>query len=254
MVEREEQPTPCPSCKRDMQPRQVERRDAGTLRIDLCFPCHAIWFDRGESTPLAPNAIVELFRDIHASRDSPRRSLAGHLACPRCDASLVLSYDLCKTGPFSYYRCPRDHGRLTPFVQFLREKQFVRSLTPAELSRVRAEIKELRCSSCGAPVDLERASSCAFCGAPIAVLDADAVEKAMHIWSEAESKRGKPNPQALAEALNTLGSMAGQAGQGAAGPSPSSSVLSRVSAGSDLLDVCIDVLGSVFSSTEDINP
>jgi hypothetical protein len=38
-----------------------------------------------------------------------------------------------KAGRFSYWRCPDEHGRLTPFFQFLREKQFVRSLTPAEL-------------------------------------------------------------------------------------------------------------------------
>ena len=69
----------------------------------------------------------------------------------------MLTHDICKSGPLSYYRCPQDNGRLTPFFQFLREKQFLRVLTAAELASVR--VKQLQCSNCGAPIDLERSTA-----------------------------------------------------------------------------------------------
>jgi hypothetical protein len=82
----------------------------------------------------------------------------------------VFTHDLGKNGRFTYYhyRCERGDGRLTPFTEFLRDKQFVRALAPAELVRVRAEVKQIRCSGCGAP---------------IAILDTDAVEKSLRQWT-----------------------------------------------------------------------
>jgi hypothetical protein len=175
-----------------MTKRALPNHDAGRLCLDLCYPCHTIWFDRNESIQLAPGAVIELFRDIHARQSEPRRALPERFGCPRCRAPLALAHDLAKAGRFSYWRCPGEHGRLTPFFQFLREKQFVRALTPAELGRVRAELKIVRCSSCGAPIDLQRDTACGFCKAPLAILDADAVEKALREWSQAEKRRPVP--------------------------------------------------------------
>lgn len=195
-------PIACPSCRQPMEKRALGgRSDARTLRLDLCHPCHGIWFDRNESVLLAPEAVIDLFREIHAHEDGPRNALESRLGCPRCAARLALVHDVGRTGRFSYYRCPEEHGRFTPFFQFLREKHFVRSLTPAELARVRAELKVVRCSSCGAPVDLGRETVCGFCRSPIAVLDADAVEKALREWSDAAAKRAVPSKARLAEAM-----------------------------------------------------
>jgi hypothetical protein len=115
---------------------------------------------------------------------------------------LVLSQDLCKTGHFSYYRCPRGDGRFTPFFQFLREKQFIRTVTEAELQRMRSEIRQVRCSECGAPIDLERDSQCRYCHAPISFIDPSAVAQALRLWSEAARRRpsegaSKPVEEAL---------------------------------------------------------
>jgi hypothetical protein len=59
----------------------------------------------------------------------------------------------------------------------------VRVLAPAEMARVRAEVKQLRCSGCGAMIDLARDNACSYCGAPIAILDANAVETALRDWA-----------------------------------------------------------------------
>jgi hypothetical protein len=233
-----------------MEPRALARHAGGELQVDLCHPCHAIWFDRNESLQLAPGAVVALFQDIHRHRDDTRRPLAERPKCPQCRTVLALTRDVGKAGRFTYYRCPRDHGRLTPFSEFLREKQFVRSLTPAGLARVRAELRSVRCSGCGAAVDLERESKCGFCRAPIAILDADAVEKAVRMWSEAEARRQSgPTRERIAEALLDLKAVESRARRDAK-RWRTDEVLDTAAVGGDLLESAIEILGDVLSSID----
>jgi hypothetical protein len=179
----------CPNCHQPMQSQVLERHDHGTLRIDLCFGCAAIWFDHLESVQLAPAAVIELFKEIYAHREDARRPVASRLACPRCGNALALSFDFSKSGRFSYFKCPREDGRFTPFLQFLREKQFVRSLTAVEIQRVRSQVRQIKCSECGAPIDLEHDTECRYCHAALSFLDPEAVEKALRMWAEVESRR-----------------------------------------------------------------
>jgi hypothetical protein len=232
-----------------MQPRTLARNTGGELQIDVCHPCHAIWFDRNESLQLAPGAVIDLFQDIHRHRDDARRPLAERPQCPHCRAVLALIRDVGKAGRFTYYRCPQDHGRLTPFSEFLREKQFVRSLSPAELARVRAELKTVRCSGCGAPIDLERESKCGFCRAPIAILDPDAVERAVRMWSEAEARRTRPTREKLAEALLDMQAVESKARRDAKRWSTDRAIDSA-GTGGDLLGGAIEILGDVLSSID----
>jgi len=166
------------------------------VEIDLCFACHLLWLDKRESVHLAPGGTLELFRVLHEHRDDARHALADVVVCPRCDGRLKLTRDIGKGGRFSYYSCPLRHGRLTPFSEFLKEKQFVRSLNPAEKHRLRAEVKNVQCSGCGAPVDLANGFECDHCGSPITVLDADAVEKTLRDLDAAvQSRSGDPEEQ-----------------------------------------------------------
>ena len=51
----------------------LQRTTTGELILDICWDCHAIWFDQFESTSLAPKSVIELFRLIHEHRDKPAR-------------------------------------------------------------------------------------------------------------------------------------------------------------------------------------
>jgi hypothetical protein len=188
-----------------MQSQEFERHDVGTIRVDLCFSCAGIWFDHLASVQLAPGSVIGLFKEIYAHKDDARRARESRLQCPRCKDALVQSFDLSKSGRFSYFRCPDGDGRFTPFFQFLREKQFVRTLNPAELQRVRTQVRQITCSECGAPIDLEHESECKYCHAPVSFLDPDAVEKAIKTWSAAEERRHlAPTPAALGDAMLAL--------------------------------------------------
>ena len=194
--------TLCPNCRGPMQDQDFERHDHGTVRVQLCFACAGLWFDHLASVQLAPGAVIELFKEINSRASGVRQPLAELLNCPRCSDALALSFDLSKTGRFSYFMCHRGDGRFTPFTQFLREKQFVRTLTAAELQRVRSQVRQITCSECGAPIDLEHDTQCKYCHAPVSFLDPEAVAKAVQMWSDADHRQHlRPTPEALSDAL-----------------------------------------------------
>jgi uncharacterized protein YbaR (Trm112 family) len=187
-----------------MDKRRFGRQVHGEVILDVCWDCHAIWFDQYESAQLSPASVMVLFRLIHEHRGQPVRPLADAMACPHCRAKLALTQDLQRTNRLTYHRCTAGHGRLTTFFQFLREKQFIRSLSQPEIDQLKARVAQVRCSGCGAVVDLARDAACGYCRSPISVLDAEAVEKTLAALSEADRKRTAPNSAELAVAFESL--------------------------------------------------
>jgi DNA-directed RNA polymerase subunit RPC12/RpoP len=191
----------CPGCSAAMRRRSFARKDTGTLDLDMCFDCRAIWFDTWESTQLAPRAVLDLFREIEAQGGGGGKPLAAVLRCVTCRERLAFTHDIERTNAFVYYRCPEGHGRFTTFLQFLREKEFVRSLTPLEVQKLSATVAQVRCSSCGAPVDITRDAACPYCHAPIAILDAGAVQHAIAALTAADQRSQRVDPDAVLDAL-----------------------------------------------------
>ena len=139
--------------------------------IDLCKACQAFWFDGLESLQLAPGSVLELFRMVGEAGGDARASLSDDARCPRCNAQLVRTFDRLRQSKFEYRRCPGGHGRLTSFFNFLREKDFIRPLTAAQIEELRRNLRSINCSNCGAPVDLAKGEACAHCGSPLSMLD-----------------------------------------------------------------------------------
>ena len=165
-----------------MQAHTFAKQYGGSTTIDLCFDCRAIWFDRWESLSLAPEAVLDLFKLTNARLAMERHRWPDRLGCPRCTSPLALTNGLQRTGRFRYHRCPHDHGRLIGFAEFLREKGFVRDLSAAEIARIRTQLRQIACSSCGAPVDLTAQTACAWCQSPVTFVDPEAIEKALTGW------------------------------------------------------------------------
>ena len=151
------------------------RTPQGEASIDLCDGCRGLWFDQHESLQLTPGATLSLLREIAKPAATPARPLPARMACPRCSNPLSLTQDLQRTTRFRYWRCDRGHGRYSPSLQFLLEKNFIRPLSPPEFAHLKTQVKTIRCSGCGAPVDLERNAACGYCGAPIVALGLAAV-------------------------------------------------------------------------------
>ena len=191
----------CPGCGEAMARRVFARRPHGEVTLDICFGCQAIWFDHYESSQLTPGATVELFRAIEAAGDGHARPASASSKCPVCHQGLLLTHDIQRTNRFTYHRCPEWHGRFITFFQFLREKQFVRSLSNAELDQLRVTVKQVRCSSCGGPIAIERDAACRYCQAPVSILDAAAVERTLRDLAAEEHRRPRGSPTAAIDAL-----------------------------------------------------
>jgi len=184
-----------------MRTVELERKPLGKAVIDYCRDCQALWFDACESVQLTPGATLAPFEAIRAATPVERRPLPATPLCPRCREPMRLTHDVQKTTRFSYHRCPYGHGRFTPFFQFLREKDFIRPLPEAELARLKTYVRVVRCSSCGAPIDLATQTGCSYCRAPIAVLDPDAVARTVAALTEAERRRRTIDPGAVTDGL-----------------------------------------------------
>lgn len=193
----------CPGCANAMQSLALERQTAGVVQIDLCGSCQALWLDAYESMQLSPVGTIALFRAIHEAAPAAHAPLPAHMPCPRCATSLEVTQDLTIHGRFTYFRCAFGHGRFTPFVQFLREKNFLREPPPAELARLKSLVRIVRCASCGAPVDLAHDTVCRYCRAPITILDPESVGRALRELDAAAAQRARtvnPDTAAMASA------------------------------------------------------
>jgi uncharacterized protein YbaR (Trm112 family) len=195
----------CPGCRGEMTQRTFETNYAAPVTVDLCLPCAAFWFDGMESLALAPGAVLDLFVLIHENKRGPA-PLSTAPACPRCRAPLARTANMQRTTLFSYWRCPADHGHFITFLEFLREKNFVRPLSPLEIEELKRNVRSVTCSSCGAPVDLAKDSACSYCRAPLSMLDAKQVENVVASLKHEnarreEARQGRVDPLVFAQLM-----------------------------------------------------
>ncbi len=172
----------CSNCSSLMSLYNLPGHYGQTIDIDVCLNCNALWFDQWESSQLSPDGVVALFQLIHqrgGTSSSAGSKLNEGLRCVSCGDGMKLVNDRVKNTRFVYQSCRHGHGRLTTFYNFLSEKQFVRELTQAERAKLCASVKQVQCSSCGAPVDLGKNDACGYCRAPVSVFDRDAAKKAI---------------------------------------------------------------------------
>ena len=194
----------CSSCNSAMERVTLASHMGTPVEIDVCWPCRVIWFDNLESASLSAGSVIELFKRIHMARDGNRNLLKNVTCCPICATTLKNTSDIGKSGRFTYARCENCHGRLISFVQFLREKSFIRSLQPHEISTLSVTVKQIRCSSCGGPINLESDKACTHCGAAISVLDEVAVEKALAALQAKEMQHKTLDPSHLGDVIMVI--------------------------------------------------
>jgi hypothetical protein len=176
----------------------------GSLRpieIGACVACNLFWFDDSASVRLTPKAVLGLFQFI-GQAGSAQKAIAANFRCPRCAVALAPIHDLQRTTRFTYWRCPRDEGQLITFNQFLRQKNFIRTPSPAELARLRDTVRQITCSQCGAPIDLATDSACTHCRATVALVDPDGVAKALRDLTAGMAAPAPADPEAMRTALS----------------------------------------------------
>jgi hypothetical protein len=171
--------TACPNCAKAMVSLSLTTTIGMPVEAGDCADCRLLWFDAGSDSRLAPASVLQVFQAIGTSATGSGVPLRAEFDCPRCRGPLVFVHDLQRTTRFTHWRCTSDHGELVAFTQFLREKNFIRAPSADELEKLRRDIREITCSQCGAPIDLQKDSACPFCHAPIALIDSEGIAAAV---------------------------------------------------------------------------
>ena len=74
-------------------------------------------------------------------------------------------------------------------------------LNGAEIDDLARKVQSIRCSGCGAPVDIRRQHVCTHCRSPIVILDPDAVRSALDDFGKKAYRQEHVDPHAVADAL-----------------------------------------------------
>jgi Zn-finger nucleic acid-binding protein len=170
-----------------MAPLTLDGRMGAKVDIDLCGDCRGFWFDRYESLRLSPGATLKLFTLM--AKPGTGRPLPPTMRCPRCSARLAVTHDMQNTTRFQYCQCPQNHGHFITFLDFLREKGFIRPLTAQQIAELRQNVQTVNCSNCGGPIDLAKESVCPHCGSALTMLDMKQMEQMVAQLKEAELPR-----------------------------------------------------------------
>ena len=149
----------------------VEGVLASKIVVSACASCRAFWFEPFETEHLTRGSTLLLFKMIADQGAASTTAFPTVSHCPVCSRVLVLTHDWQRSTAFQYWRCDQGHGRFTSFVDFLREKDFIKPLTPQQINDLRQNIQMVSCSNCGAPIDLANGSVCPHCGAALSMLD-----------------------------------------------------------------------------------
>ena len=154
-----------------MEATTLDAHLAAPVEVDICAECQAFWFDKYESLKLSPGSTLKLMKLIGEHTAPSKELSAADLKCPRCLGTLRTTNDMQRSTRFSYWRCGNEHGRFIRFFEFLKEKNFIRPLSPQQLTELRQNMQTVNYCNCGAPIDLVKSSSCAHCGSAISMLD-----------------------------------------------------------------------------------
>jgi hypothetical protein len=171
-----------------MTPLTLEGRQGAKVEIDLCAACRGFWFDQYESLRLSPGSTLKLFT-LMAEPGSAGRPQPPTMRCPRCSGRLAVTHDMQHTTRFQYWQCPQNHGHFITFLDFLREKDFIRPLTPQQIAELRQNVETVNCSNCGGPIDLAKESVCPHCGSALSMLDMKQMQQMVAHLKEADQPR-----------------------------------------------------------------
>lgn len=166
------------------------------LSVDVCPPCQAFWFERHEDLGLTPASTLQLMKYIGDHSSSPKPQF-NDLMCPHCGSGLTLAHNMARNVRFVYWLCSSQHGHFISFFDFLKEKNFIRPLSPAEIQHLRESVQEVHCSNCGASVNLQNNSACPYCHSPISILDLHEQQRMLAELKEAADANAKPADPAL---------------------------------------------------------
>jgi hypothetical protein len=171
-------PLRCGNCGDAMQALRLAGHYGQQVEIDLCPPCHLVWFDVVESARLAGPGLLALIGEMAAAQALAHQPLKPDLACPHCHSTVRTVHNQTRWGKSLQLECPRRHGAWQSFGQFLNEKGLLRAMSSADRARALARDGALHCVGCGSALAAGD-ELCRSCGAVPALVDVARLARAL---------------------------------------------------------------------------
>jgi len=160
----------CSNCGAAMRVLQLPGHYGRTVEIDLCAPCHLVWFDVVESARLTGTGLLALIGEMAAAQSLAHQPLRPDLGCPHCRRAVRTVHNRTRWGQSLQLECPQRHGAWQTFGQFLNEKGLLRPMSSADRARALQRPGGLLCVNCGGAVGAADAL-CPWCQSVPAVVD-----------------------------------------------------------------------------------
>lgn len=161
-----------------MQPLDLPGHYGRRVEIDVCAPCHLVWFDLTETARLTGAALLELIGTMAHSQTLPHEPLRADPRCPRCDGSLKTVHNRTRWGHSLQLECQRGHGAYQSFAQFLQEKGLLRPMSHLDRAQLMQRQGRIDCVNCGAAIGTGD-EQCPFCRSVPSLLDVARLARAL---------------------------------------------------------------------------
>lgn len=160
----------CSNCGAPLRVLALPGHYGSTVEIDLCAPCHLVWFDTVESARLSGPGLLTLIGEMAAAQSLAHQPLRPGIGCPHCRSPVRTVHNRTRWGPSLQLECPRRHGAWQTFGQFLNEKGLLRPMSSADRARALQRPGGLHCVNCGGAVGAAD-TVCPWCQSTPAVVD-----------------------------------------------------------------------------------
>jgi uncharacterized Zn finger protein (UPF0148 family) len=149
-----------------------------SVEIDLCGPCHLVWFDSIEQARLSGPGLLELIGSMAQAQSLPHHTLGGGIGCLRCGRATRVVHNQTRWGRSQQLECPQRDGAWQTFGQFLGERGLLRPMSSADRARALARDGALHCVSCGGALG-QADITCPWCSAAPALVDVARLARAL---------------------------------------------------------------------------
>ena len=161
-----------------MQPVVLAGHYGRTVELDLCAPCHLIWFDQTETARLTGAGLLTLIGAMAQAQTLPHVALGDRARCPRCSGALKTVHNRSRWGGSMQLECLRGHGAYQTFTLFLQEKGLLRAMSRLDRAQLLQRDGRVDCVNCGAPIGADD-EACPSCRSVPSLLDVARLARAL---------------------------------------------------------------------------
>lgn len=168
----------CGNCGEPMHVVVLAGHYGRPVELDLCPPCHLIWFDQTETARLTGAGLLTLIGAMAQAQALPHVALGDAARCPRCSGALKTVHNRSRWGASMQFECLRGHGAYQTFTLFLQEKGLLRVMSRLDRVQLLQRQGRIDCVNCGAPVGADDAA-CPACRSVPSLLDVARLARAL---------------------------------------------------------------------------